>query len=106
MYFYFEKKKHDQSYFKTLVSFQTMLLAIVFHAYFDVDIEELLSERKHYVCDKVSVFVDQVLVRVGFNKKAEKRKNKRLHNELGHITYQDIYKILKRYGVEYEQTWA
>ncbi|XP_025414980.1 polycystin-2-like isoform X2 [Sipha flava] len=75
----------------------TMLVAIVFHAYFDVDVEELLAERKVYVFDKISEFVDHMLLRVGLKEWSTKRKNDRLKSELDqHITYQDIYKILKR----------
>lgn len=74
-----------------------MLVAIVFHAYFDVDVDELLSKRKPYVCDKINVFVDKVLQKIGFRKWSLKRQNNRLKAELDHyITYQDMYKVLKR----------
>lgn len=74
-----------------------MLVAIVFHAYFDVDVEELLKERKLYVCDKVSLLVDKVIKLLGFDDWVTLRENQRLKSELNHsIAYQDIYKILKR----------
>lgn len=74
-----------------------MLVAIVFHAYFDVDIEELLNDRKLYVCDKINVFVGNVLKKMGLEKWVLKRQDNRLKAELDrHITYQDAYKILKR----------
>lgn len=75
-----------------------MLVAIVFHAYFEVDIEELLAERKVYVFDKVSEFLDRMLLQLGLNSWLTKRQNDRLKSELDqHMTYQDVYKILKRY---------
>lgn len=71
----------------------------MFHAYFDVDVEELLAERKVYVCDKISEFVYRVLLpRVGLKDWSAKRQNDRLKSKLDeHITYQDVYKTLKRY---------
>jgi len=77
-----------------------MLVAIVFHAYFDVDVEQLLGDRQQYVSDKVSAFVDRVLVWMGLDKWAGRRRTDRLNNELDRrVTYQDVYKILKRYMV-------
>eukprot|EP00102_Acyrthosiphon_pisum_P011655 XP_008180466.2 PREDICTED: polycystin-2-like isoform X2 [Acyrthosiphon pisum] len=75
----------------------TMLVAIVFHAYFDVDVEQSLGDRQSYVSDKVSAFVDRVLAWMGFDKWAGRRRTDRLNNELDRrVTYQDVYKILKR----------
>ncbi|XP_050055561.1 polycystin-2-like [Aphis gossypii] len=77
----------------------TMLVAIVFHAYFDVDVEQSLEGRQPYVSDKVSAFVDRIIAKIGFNKWAEKRRSDRLKDELDRrITYQDVYKTLKRCG--------
>jgi hypothetical protein len=74
-----------------------MLVAIVFHAYFDVDVEQSLEGRQPYVSDKVSAFVDRVLTKIGFNKWAARRRSDRLKDELDRrITYQNIYKTLKR----------
>lgn len=74
-----------------------MLVAIVFHAYYDVNVEELLSERKLYVCDKVAIFVDTLLQKIRLKNWAARRQNNRLIDKLNeHITYQDVYKILKR----------
>jgi len=75
-----------------------MLVAIVFHAYFDVDVEQLLGDRQSYVSDKVSEFVDHALTRMGFVKWVARRHTDRLKDELDRrVTYQDVYKILKRY---------
>jgi len=77
-----------------------MLVAIVFHAYFDVDIEQSLGDRQPYVSDKVSAFVDRALAKMGFEKWSEQRRTDRLNEELNRrVTYQDVYKILKRYVV-------
>ncbi|XP_050527434.1 polycystic kidney disease 2-like 2 protein [Daktulosphaira vitifoliae] len=54
----------------------TMLVAIVFHAYFDVDIGELTIQNKAYVWDKL------------FMTSKNETKN--------YYSYQDIYKLLKR----------
>lgn len=77
-----------------------MLVAIVFHAYFDVDVEQSLGDRQLYVSDKVSAFVDRVIAKIGFEKWALRRRTNRLNQELNRrITYQDVYKLLKRYVV-------
>lgn len=74
-----------------------MLVAVVFHAYFDVHVEELLTDRKPYVCDKVSAFVDDALLRMGFRKWSLRRREDRIKAELdSRIAYQDVYKTLKR----------
>lgn len=74
-----------------------MLVAIVFHAYFDIDVEVLLAEKKLYVCDKLSIFIDTILDRLGFKKLCTRRQQNRLQSELDRrIPYQDVYKILKR----------
>ncbi|XP_060854271.1 polycystin-2 isoform X2 [Rhopalosiphum padi] len=77
----------------------TMLVAIVFHAYFDVDVEQSLEGQQPYVSDKISAFVDRVLTKIGFKKWAARRRSDRLKNELDRrITYQNVYKTLKRCG--------
>lgn len=74
-----------------------MLVAIVFHGYFDVNIEELLGDRKRYVCDSVSTYLETALRRIGLQKWAAERQEKRLDDQLQEqITYVDVYKTLKR----------
>lgn len=74
-----------------------MLVAIVFHAYFDVDIEILLDERKLYVCDKFSIYIEKTLQMLGLTKMAVRHRQKRLQSEQGlYVPYVDVYKILKR----------
>lgn len=87
-------------YFHLAFAFQTMLVAIVFHAYFDVDVEQSLGDQQPYVSDKVSEFVDRLLLWMSFDKWAGRRRTDRLNSELDRrVTYQDVYKILKRYMV-------
>lgn len=65
----------------------------MFHAYFDVDVEELLNGRKLYPCDRFWALVNKGLQRFGLKDFPEKwRKTEKDE----HITYQDAYKILKR----------
>lgn len=74
-----------------------MLVAIVFHAYFDVDIEIILDDRKQYVYDKFSIYMENMLQRLGLKKIAAWYRQNRLQREQGHlIPYVDIYKTLKR----------
>lgn len=72
-----------------------MLVAIVFHAYFDVDVEELLRERRPYVCDKVSIFVINLLQKIGLKTWSIRLQNNDESSQ--RIAYQDVYKILKQY---------
>ncbi|XP_050444464.1 polycystic kidney disease 2-like 1 protein isoform X2 [Adelges cooleyi] len=65
--------------------FLTMLVAIAFHAYFDVDIEELIGDRKHYVWDKVVAFFNRLFKRRDMAK-----------TELEYMSYEDVYKLLRR----------
>lgn len=59
-----------------------MLLMISLHAYFTVNAEELLGDRKIYVCDKVAVFGEGVLQRVGLRKWAKGVRNDRFNRRL------------------------
>lgn len=77
-------------------------MAIVFHAYFDVDVEELLGGRKHYVSDVVMDFIEKTLMKIGFQKWAADHRANRLNRENDRITYQDVYKILKRYVHDFQ----
>lgn len=77
-----------------------MLVAIVFHGYFDVNIEELLGDRKRYACDSFSTYLEAVLGRVGLKNWADQRREKRSDDQLqDRMTYEDVYKTLKRYGI-------
>ncbi|VVC36763.1 Polycystic kidney disease type 2 protein,Polycystin cation channel, PKD1/PKD2 [Cinara cedri] len=77
----------------------TMLVAIVFHGYFDVNVEELLGDRKRYVCDSVSTYLEKALERIGLRKWVERRQEKKFNDQLqGQMTYEDVYKTLKRCG--------
>lgn len=73
-----------------------MLVAVSFHAYFDVDVEESLSERKLYVYDKVSASVVNALVWIGFKESAAKNNELKMNDVDRHIAYQEVYKLLKR----------
>lgn len=74
-----------------------MLVAIVFHTYFDVDIEIILDDRKQYVCDKISISIENTLLKLGLKKIASWCRQKRLQREQGRLVpYVDVYKILKR----------
>ncbi|XP_050527433.1 polycystic kidney disease 2-like 2 protein isoform X2 [Daktulosphaira vitifoliae] len=74
----------------------TMLMAIVFHAYFDVDIEEMIGKRKIYVLDKLSLYTEPILRKLDLIKLENGHTHYKAEDELNEISYQDFYKILKR----------
>lgn len=72
-------------------------MAMVFHTYFDVDVETLLDGRKLYMFDIIAIHIDNILDKMSFNKYADRRREERLQRELdGYYSYQEVYKTLKR----------
>lgn len=74
-----------------------MQIAIVFHAYFDVDVEEMVEKHNLYVSDKLFSLIEPILRIFGVNKLKNDRILSQLkEDEFDEISYQDLYKILKR----------
>ncbi|XP_050430884.1 polycystin-2-like [Adelges cooleyi] len=71
-----------------------MLVAIVSHAYLNLDVEELIGDRKHFVWDQARE--DGLLRRIGFGKWAEKRKDDRMKYKHNYISYREARSLLKR----------
>ncbi|XP_050428764.1 uncharacterized protein LOC126838412 [Adelges cooleyi] len=85
-------------------SLQTMLVAIAFHAYFDVNIEELIADRKQYVWDKVFTCLGGIFNHLGLNKWANKKPLEKVQEKPGYINYEDVYKLLRRCNFTNEET--
>lgn len=83
-----------------MVNFQSMLVIIVFHGYFFVEIQ---TKWKVDSYDKVSLFMENKLQQMGLNKLATWLRSSRLKRQPlnDQIIYQDLYQMLKRYAYLY-----
>ncbi|XP_050543425.1 polycystin-2-like [Daktulosphaira vitifoliae] len=74
-----------------------MLVAMVFHVYYNLDFEVIIGNRKYFVWDIVIEKIDYIFEKCKLKNWIRKRKQKRFKNELKHyISYLDVVQILKR----------
>lgn len=90
------RKTGNQTISVLLVNFQSMLVMIVFHGYFFVDIQTKWKVGRY---DKISVFIESKSQQIGLNKLATWLRSNRLKRNVqsNPITYQNLYNMLKRY---------